>query len=408
MDTVSSRRNIVVLGATGSVGAVTLALLSRHPERYRAYALSANTRVEEMAQLCAVHRPRFAVMRAADAAHRLERMLRDSGIDTDVLAGEEGLCQVAGDAQADTVVAAIVGVAGLPPALAAARAGKRLLLANKEAMVSAGSLFMAAVKEGGAELLPVDSEHSAVLQCLPGGTVLGLSPPGLRRIMLTASGGPFRQHSPEALAAVTPAQACAHPVWQMGRKISVDSATLMNKGLELIEACFLFGLPPEQVEIVVHPGSIVHSLVEFLDGSVLAQMAQPDMRVPVAVALAWPQRIETEVPSLDLAALGRLEFELPSPQKFPCLRLAREAAEQGGTAPTALNAANEVAVEAFLDENIAFTDIPLIVTAGLDTAGRDEPASLDEVCAAEQLARQAAVRAVRDLGRTWSQVRKAQ
>ncbi len=395
MSTVSS---IAVLGATGSVGGVTLALLAEYPERFRAYALTANTGAEEMAKLCAAHRPRFAVMRDADAAERLEALLRTASSDTAVLAGEEGLCRVARDAEVDIVVAAIVGAAGLASALAAARAGKRLLLANKEALVCAGALLMAAVKAGGAEILPVDSEHSAALQCLPVGTPLGEPPPLLRRLVLTASGGPFRQHSSEQLASVTPAEAIAHPVWEMGRKISVDSATLMNKGLELIEACYLFGLSPSQVEILVHPGSIVHALVEFLDGSVLAQMAYPDMRVPVALALAWPERIQTGVPSLDLAALGRLEFEVPSSERFPCLALARAAAEQGGSAPTALNAANEVAVEAFLSENINFPTIPTIVDAGLHAAGGDEITSLEDILSADEQARQAARRAVYDSG----------
>ena len=394
---VNTIRNIAVLGATGSVGTVSLGLIAENPKRYRAYALSAHTSAEEMARLCAQHRPRFAVMRDANAAERLERLLR--GSDTAVLAGEEGLQQVAKEAEVDTVIAAIVGVAGLAPALAAARAGKRLLLANKEALVSAGSLFMETVEAGGAELLPVDSEHSAVMQCLPVGTPLGIPPPFLRRILLTASGGPFWQYSSKQLASVTPAQAVAHPVWKMGHKISVDSATLVNKGLELIEACYLFGLPPSQVDILVHPGSIVHSLVEFLDGSVLAQMAHPDMRVPLAAALAWPERIPTGVPSLDLAALGRLEFETPLPERFPCLALARAAAEEGGSAPTALNAANEVAVDAFLSENISFTAIPNIVEAGLHTASGNKPASLDDVLHADEQARQAAWRAVHNSGR---------
>ncbi|SDX07265.1 1-deoxy-D-xylulose-5-phosphate reductoisomerase [Marinobacter mobilis] len=365
-------RNVTVLGATGSIGQSTLDVIRRHPERFSVYALTASSRFEEMAALCREFRPRVAVMADEGAAASLSRALGECS-DTEVLAGESGLCEVASVDEADTVMAAIVGAAGLAPTLAAVRAGKRVLLANKEALVMSGQLFMDAVADSGSELLPIDSEHNAIFQCLPPAQVRDLPGAGVRRILLTASGGPFRTHSAEDLASVTPEQACAHPNWTMGRKISVDSATLMNKGLELIEACWLFNTTPDRVEVHIHPESIIHSMVDYIDGSVLAQLGSPDMRTPIANGLAWPERIDAGVPSLDLFALGRFHFERPDVARFPCLRLASEAFRLGGTAPAVLNAANEVAVDAFLNGKIRFIDIPSVIERTLERVA-DVPA----------------------------------
>jgi len=386
---------VTVLGATGSIGVSTLDVLARHPDRYRAVALTANTEVDRLFDQCCSHRPEFAVMVDADAAERLEQRLRESGVDTTVLAGAAALEEVAALPQAESVMAAIVGAAGLRPTLAAARAGKRVLLANKESLVMSGRLLMDAVREGGAELLPIDSEHNAVFQCMPRGFERGLDAVGVRRILLTASGGPFRRLAADQLAEVTPAQACAHPNWVMGRKISVDSATMMNKGLEVIEACWLFGTTPSQVQVVLHPQSVIHSLVEYADGSVLAQLGNPDMRTPIAHALAYPERIDSGVAPLDLFAVAQLDFERPDTKRFPCLRLAYEAMEEGGTAPAILNAANEVAVQSFLDGRIAFTDIARVSEKTLEEVPPGEAGDLDVIHAADEHARDLAERLVR-------------
>lgn len=354
-------QQITVLGATGSIGLSTLDVIARHPDRYRAFALTGFARRDELKSLCLRFAPRYAVVPEAVEAERLEGELRAAGLTTRVLAGSEGLCEVAAHPEVDAVMAAIVGAAGLRPTLAAVEAGKKVLLANKEALVMSGALFMQAVHRSGAPLLPIDSEHNAIFQCLPPGYGDGLAAVGVRRILLTASGGPFRETPAAELAEVTPAQACAHPNWSMGRKISVDSASMMNKGLELIEACWLFDARPAQVEVVVHPQSVIHSLVDYVDGSVLAQLGNPDMRTPIAHALAWPERIDSGVAPLDLFAIARLDFQAPDEARFPCLRLARQAAEAGGNAPAMLNAANEVAVSAFLDGRIRFPEIASII-----------------------------------------------
>lgn len=366
-----------MLGATGSIGLSTLDVIARHPERYAVFALTAFSRVAELAGLCLRHRPAFAVVADASAAAPLQAQLADAGLSTRVLVGEAGLAEVAAHPEVDAVMAAIVGAAGLTPTLAAVEAGKKVLLANKEALVMSGALFMQAVRRSGAQLLPIDSEHNAIFQCLPADYSRGLGAVGVRRILLTASGGPFRETPLAQLDAVTPEQACAHPNWSMGRKISVDSASMMNKGLELIEACWLFDAPPSRVEVVIHPQSVIHSLVDYVDGSVLAQLGNPDMRTPIAHALAWPERIDSGVAPLDLFAIARLDFQAPDEQRFPCLRLARLAAEQGGTAPAMLNAANEVAVQAFLERRIRFPEIARII---------DHVLSAEAVLPVEQLA----------------------
>ncbi|KAB7627922.1 1-deoxy-D-xylulose-5-phosphate reductoisomerase [Alkalilimnicola sp. S0819] len=378
---------VTVLGATGSIGRSTLDVVGRHPARFRVHALTAHRDAAGLLAQCLVHRPRYAVLADPAAAQPLARGVREAGLDTEVLSGAEALVQVAEDPNADTVVAAIVGAAGLLPSLAAVRAGKRVLLANKEALVCAGAVFMAAVRDSGATLLPLDSEHNAVFQCLP---EQGVGRGGVRRILLTASGGPFRETPPGELANVTPEQACAHPNWSMGRKISVDSATMMNKGLEVIEACWLFHLPPAQVEVVVHPESVIHSLVEYTDGSMLAQLGNPDMRTPIAHALAWPERIESGVAPLDLVRTGQLNFQAPDPRRFPCLGLAYSALRAGGNACAVLNAANEVAVEAFLAGRIGFMAIAELVERTLERIPRGELADLEAVLAADTQARETA------------------
>lgn len=359
---------ITLLGSTGSIGVSTLDVVERHPERFHIVALAANRDATGMAVQCRRHRPEYAVMADPAAAGELKRLLSDLPKPPEVLAGTDALESVATLPQVDSVMAAIVGAAGLLPTLAAARAGKRLLLANKEALVVAGSLLMQAVADNGAEILPIDSEHNAVFQCLPRDFShgSGLDDLGVERILLTASGGPFRDTPPEGLARVTPEEACAHPNWDMGRKISVDSATMMNKGLELIEACWLFGTHPERVRILVHPQSVIHSLVQYRDGSVLAQLGNPDMRTPIAHALAWPERMDSGVGPLDLLGIRTLDFRPADPERFPCLDLAYSAATQGGTCPIILNAANEIAVDAFLHRRIGFMDIPALVGKTLD------------------------------------------
>ena len=358
----SERIGVTILGSTGSIGVNTLDVLQRHPDHFRVVALTAHQDVETLLQQCLSCEPEYAVMADPKAADRLRGRLRAAGRPVEVLAGGEGLEQVAALPEVAYVMAAIVGAAGLLPTLAAARAGKRVLLANKEALVMAGPLFMAAVREHGAELLPIDSEHNAVFQCLPPGFAAdGLEACGVRRILLTGSGGPFRITPLEQLPDVTPDQACAHPNWRMGRKISVDSATMMNKGLEVIEAHWLFAAPPDRIEVVIHPQSVIHSMVEYQDGSVLAQLGHPDMRTPIAHALAWPQRLASGVTALDFTRLAPLEFQAPDFARFPCLRLAFAALDAGGTAPAILNAANEIAVQTFLDQRLRFTDIAAVV-----------------------------------------------
>lgn len=383
----SRPQQITVLGATGSIGLSTLDVIARHPERYQVFALSGFTRLSELRALCVRHAPRFAVVPEASAARGLQDDLHAAGLSTRVLVGEEGLCQVAADPEVDAVMAAIVGAAGLRPTLAAVEAGKKILLANKEALVMSGALFMQAVRKSGSVLLPIDSEHNAIFQCMPGDFARGLGAVGVRRILLTASGGPFRQTPMAELVHVTPDQACAHPNWSMGRKISVDSASMMNKGLELIEACWLFDAKPSQVEVVIHPQSVIHSLVDYIDGSVLAQLGNPDMRTPIANALAWPERINSGVPPLDLFAIARLDFQAPDEDRFPCLRLARQAAEAGNSAPAMLNAANEVAVAAFLDGRVRYPEIASIIEDVLNLEPVVAVDDLDAVFTADTKAR---------------------
>ncbi|OPK08235.1 MULTISPECIES: 1-deoxy-D-xylulose-5-phosphate reductoisomerase [Pseudomonas] len=383
----SRPQQITVLGATGSIGLSTLDVIARHPERYQVFALSGFTRLSELRALCVRHAPRFAVVPEASAARGLQDDLHAAGLSTRVLVGEEGLCQVAADPEVDAVMAAIVGAAGLRPTLAAVEAGKKILLANKEALVMSGALFMQAVRKSGSVLLPIDSEHNAIFQCMPGDFARGLGAVGVRRILLTASGGPFRQTPMAELVHVTPDQACAHPNWSMGRKISVDSASMMNKGLELIEACWLFDAKPSQVEVVIHPQSVIHSLVDYIDGSVLAQLGNPDMRTPIANALAWPERIDSGVPPLDLFAIARLDFQAPDEHRFPCLRLARQAAEAGNSAPAMLNAANEVAVAAFLDGRVRYPEIASIIEEVLNLEPVVAVDDLDAVFTADTKAR---------------------
>lgn len=383
-------KNIAVLGATGSIGSSTLDVIAQHPERFRASVLSANGDVQGLIALCVRFRPDVAVI--ANTAHHaaLRKGLADAGLSTQALAGSEALVDVACSDACDTVVAGIVGAAGLGSTLAAARAGKRILLANKESIVLAGALLMQAVADSGAELLPVDSEHNAIYQCLPAPAIGAAARPGVRRIMLTASGGPFRGWNRQQLAEVTPQQACAHPNWTMGRKISVDSATLMNKGLELIEAHWLFNAAPDAIEVVVHPQSIVHSMVDYVDGSTLAQLGNPDMRTALAYGLAWPERIDSGVPMLDLVALGRLDFEAPDEVAFPCLRLAREALREGSAATTVLNAANEVAVSAFLQGQLRFLGIPALLEAVLERLHDRHAGDLAELLELDRQARRLA------------------
>ncbi len=381
---------VTILGATGTIGMNTLDVLSDHPDRYHLVALTANTSTDRMFELCVKNRPKIAVMRDPEQAAELSRRLKFAGSSIETLCGDDGLQQVARMEETQYVMAGIVGAAGLLPTLAAAEAGKRVLLANKEALVMSGKLFMQAVHDHQAELLPIDSEHNAIFQCLPTHFAEGLSSKGVRRILLTASGGPFREMDMEALHAVTPNQACAHPNWEMGRKISVDSATMMNKGLEVIEACWLFNTTVKHIDVVLHPQSIVHSMVAYTDGSVLAQLGNPDMRTPIAHALAWPERISTHVDFLDLTQKPPLEFLAPDLARYPCLRLAYEALEMNSGATCILNASNEIAVENFLQGKIRFTDIPRIIEHTLTTQVAENLDSLDAVLETDQEARQIA------------------
>ena len=391
-------KGIAVLGATGSVGVSTLDVVARHPDRYRVVALGAHRNVEGLFKQIEQFRPALAALTDPAAAALLEARLKCAGSPTRVLTGPESLETLATLSEVDQVMAAVVGAAGLRSTLAAAQAGKRLLLANKESLVMSGPLLMAAVHASGCELLPIDSEHNAIFQCLPYGSQPGRGPEVVRRILLTASGGPFRDWTAQDIAAATPEQACKHPNWVMGRKISVDSASLMNKGLELIEACFMFGLPPAQVQILVHPQSVIHSMVEYIDGSVLAQLACPDMRTPIAYGMAWPERIEAGTDFLDLIRTGQLTFLAPDTTRFPCLALARAVADTGGLAPAILNAANEVAVTAFLERRLNFPDIPAVIECVLSKAAGGEIHSLDDVLQADAEARGLALEFCRTRG----------
>ena len=385
---------VTVLGATGSIGVSTLDVIARHPETYRVVALTGHRQVERLVEQCLRFAPEFAVCTDADAAQQTADLLKQAGSETQVLSGVEGLERVASLPQVDQVMAAIVGAAGLYPALAAVRAGKRVLLANKEALVMSGQIFIDEVRRHKVELLPIDSEHNAIFQSMPANFRQGLASVGVSRILLTASGGPFRNASAEELAQVTPAQACAHPNWSMGRKISVDSASMMNKGLELIEACWLFDTPAETVQVVIHPQSVIHSLVQYVDGSVLAQLGNPDMRTPIAHAMAWPERMDSGVADLNLFDIARLDFVEPDMQRFPCLRLAYEAIGAGGTAPAILNAANEIAVQAFLDEQLAFTAIPAVIEKTLEQVTGAAADELDVIMAADRQARETATQLI--------------
>ena len=387
-----TRQRLTILGATGSIGVSTLDVVARHPDRFEVVALTGHRRTDILEAQCRQHRPRYAVVGDASDAKRLAAALADIG--TEVLAGQEALVQVAAMAEVDAVMAAIVGAAGLPPTLAAVRAGKRVLLANKEALVMAGAVFMAEVRRCGATLLPIDSEHNAVFQSLPHDFSGELGRSGVCKILLTASGGPFRSTPIEALAEVTPDQACAHPNWVMGRKISVDSATMMNKGLEVIEARWLFNAQPDQIEVFIHPQSVIHSLVQYVDGSVVAELGNPDMRTPIAHALAHPDRIESGVASLDLFQVAQLNFEKPDLQRFPCLALAYRALVAGGNAPAVLNAANEVAVAAFLDGRLPFLRIADVISASLDAVPATAADDLDAVLIADSDGRRAAEQAL--------------
>lgn len=390
-------QQVTILGATGSIGVSTLDVLARHPEQYRVYALSAHSKVDALAAQCLQFRPQRAVVGSADAAARLTALLRAHDLRCEVSYGEAALCEVA--AEADTVMAAIVGAAGLAPTLAAARAGRKILLANKEALVLSGQLFMDLVERHGATLLPIDSEHNAIFQSLPMAYGRAPAASGVAKIVLTASGGPFLKRAVDTLEHVTPDEACKHPNWSMGRKISVDSATMMNKGLEVIEAHWLFGASAEQIEVVIHPQSVIHSMVSYVDGSVLAQLGNPDMRTPIAHALAYPARIDSGVAQLDLTTMAALQFEKPDFERFPCLALAFAALRAGGTAPALLNAANEIAVEAFLARRIGFRDIDRVVARVMAENDHGAADSIDAVLAQDARARSAAGGIVTELAR---------
>lgn len=387
---------LTLLGATGSIGLSTLDVVSRHKDKYEIVALTANRNIELLAEQCETWKPKYAVIAEHDLAESLRTTLTSKGIDTEVLSGSEGLQYVAALPEAHYVMAAIVGAAGLLPTLAAAKAGKRVLLANKESLVMSGKLFMDTIYESGAELLPIDSEHNAIFQSMPANFKDGLSETGVEKILLTASGGPFRTTPLDELKSVTPEQACAHPNWDMGRKISVDSATMMNKGLEVVEACWLFDTEPEKIQVVLHPQSVIHSMVQYVDGSVLAQLGNPDMRTPIAHGLAWPERIASAVEPLNIFDVAHLDFEIPDLERFPCLRLAREAMSAGGTSTAILNAANEVAVEAFLNNQIRFTEIPQLVETAMENISRVEADSIDTVLSADAEARRFALAHIAD------------
>lgn len=379
---------VTILGSTGTIGQQTLDVIAQHPERYGVFALAAHSRVDLMLQQCAQYQPRFAVMQDAEAARQLKQCLAAEQLPVEVLSGVDGLSEVAAHEDVSIVMAAVVGAAGLLPALAAARAGKKILLANKETLVMAGQLFMDAVKQGQATLLPIDSEHNAIFQAMPRQSYHALADVGVNQIILTASGGPFRGYTQTQLQEVTPALALKHPNWVMGAKITIDSSTLMNKGLEVIEARWLFDARPDQIEVVVHPQSVIHSMVSYVDGSILAQLGNPDMRTPIAYGLGYPDRIASGVKPLSLIDVAKLEFEAPDTQRFPCLRLAYEALAAAGTAPAILNAANEVAVAAFLQEKIHYLDIPCLIERTLQSLPVETVSSIEQLLAVDQQARQ--------------------
>lgn len=383
---------LCILGSTGSIGVSTLDVVSRHPERFKVHALTAHRNHQLLLQQCHIFKPAYAVIGDADSAASLQEQLKST--QTRVLYGPEALAQVAADDQVDAVMAAIVGAAGLLPTLAGAEAGKRILLANKEALVMAGKLFMQAVEKNAAELLPIDSEHNAIFQCMPAKFTQGLDAVGIEKILLTASGGPFRTFTKDQMVSITPEQACAHPNWDMGRKISVDSASMMNKGLEVIEASWLFHCGVDRIQVVVHPQSVIHSMVSYKDGSVLAQMGNPDMRTPIAHAMAWPERIESGVSQLDLFEVARLDFQPPDLQQFPCLRLAYQAAEVGRGLPVVLNAANEVAVAAFLNHRLAFIRIAEIIESAMQELSQADFSNLEELIQLDQETRHLAEAAI--------------
>jgi 1-deoxy-D-xylulose-5-phosphate reductoisomerase len=391
-------KGICILGATGSIGVSTLDVVNRHPDKYKVVALTANTNVDELFNQCLAFHPEYAVV--VDEAKSLllkEKIANSAVADIQVLSGVKALEQVSTLENVDTVMAAIVGAAGLLPSLAAAKAGKTVLLANKEALVMSGDIFMGAVRESGATLLPIDSEHNAIFQCMPAGYVAGETAKQARRILLTASGGPFRETPLEQLPSVTPAQAIAHPKWEMGKKISVDSATMMNKGLELIETCLLFNMSPDAIQVVIHKQSIIHSMVDYVDGSVLAQMGNPDMRTPIAHAMAYPERFDSGVAPLDIFAVRQMDFEQPNLERFPCLRLAYQAIKAGGIMPTVLNAANEIAVEAFLNDQIRFTDIAITIEKTMQEFSPESADTLEIVLATDQKARTVAQQMIANL-----------
>lgn len=387
-------QHITILGSTGSIGVSTLDVIARHPDRYRVYALTAHNRVDELAAQCAQFQPNIAVVGSAESAQKLQLILHQQGLKTQVEYGEAALCAVASAAECDSVMAAIVGAAGLAPTLAAARAGKKVLLANKEALVMSGPLLMEAVAASGATLMPIDSEHNAIFQCLPaayhGQDQRSPSQHGIEKILLTASGGPFLHHDITTLDQVTCAEAIAHPKWVMGRKISVDSATMMNKGLEVIEAHWLFGVPASQIEVVIHPQSVVHSMVSYVDGSVLAQLGNPDMRTPIAHAMAYPERIASGVAPIDLVKIAQLTFETPDLVRFPCLKLAYDALQAGGSAPAIMNAANEIAVQAFLDGRIGFRVIDQLIARVMAALPSGPVTDIESVFEQDQRARDVA------------------
>ena len=391
-------KGLCILGATGSIGVSTLDVAARHNHLYKVIALTANKNIDLLFEQCLVHHPEYVVVVNEINAHTFSEKIKDTEIsDIKVLSGAESLEYVATLQNVDSVMAAIVGAAGLLPSLAAAKAGKIILLANKEALVMSGDIFMNAVAEAGAQLLPIDSEHNAIFQCMPAGYQSGMQAKEARRILLTASGGPFRQMPLDQLVNVTPAQAVAHPNWDMGKKISVDSATMMNKGLEMIEACILFAMNPDQIQIVIHPQSIIHSMVDYVDGTVLAQMGNPDMRVPIAYSMAWPERFESGVEPLNIFDVCRMDFEEPNLERFPCLRLAYKAINLGGIIPTVLNAANEIAVEAFLNEQIRFTDIPLIIEDTMDKFTVSPASSIEIILETDRSAREIANQLISEL-----------
>lgn len=391
-------RQVAILGSTGSIGVNTLDVIRAHPNRFKVVALTAATQIERLAAQCLEFNPRIAVVADAQGATQLSQLLQAQRSSTQVLYGSQALITAVTESGCDTVMAAIVGAAGLMPTLAAAKAGKRVLLANKEALVMSGNLFMQAMKEGGGELLPIDSEHNAIFQCLPDRFTHSPSDHfGVEELWLTASGGPFRDLPVSSLSDITPEQACAHPNWVMGRKISVDSATMMNKGLEVIEAFWLFGLPLDKIKVLIHPQSVVHSMVRYRDGSVLAQMGQPDMRTPIAYGLAWPERIDAGVSQLNLTQLASLSFSEPNFSQFPCLNLAFSAASLGGAAPAILNAANEIAVAAFLDSGLPYLKIPQVVERTLDAVAPIQADSLETILQVDALARDTARNFVQSL-----------